>query len=68
MPAPLQAALAWNSLLGRMPVSVKVLPCSSTGSDSFGERLSSPARSDIASCVTYSSGMVSPFPRSWPRI
>ena len=23
MPAPAQAALAWNSLLGRMPVSVK---------------------------------------------
>ena len=60
MPAPLQAALAWNSLLGRMPVSVKVLPCSSTGIDNFGEMLSSPARSDIASCVTYSSGIVSP--------
>ncbi len=60
IPAPPQAAFAWNSLLGRMPVSVKLLPCSSIGNDSLGERLSSPARSDMASCVTYSSGIVSP--------
>ena len=60
IPAPCQAAFAWNSLLGRMPVSVHFLPPTSTGTESFGERLSRPCRSDRASRVTYSSGITSP--------
>jgi len=35
-------------------------PLKSIGTDSFGEMLSNPAKSDMANVVTYSSGIVSP--------
>ena len=60
MPAPRQAAFAWNSLRGRMPVSVTTRPPSAAGTHSRGERLSTPSRPDRVSRSTYSSGSVSP--------